>query len=94
MLDSCAMRRALLRTFGVIAVGLVAFDAAQDAVNPCGPADSAFVCHACVCGPHAFSNENPIAAPSPAPQAYSSHEISFHTPAFPKSIFHPPRPIN
>lgn len=81
----------VLKFFLLFLVGLVAYDAVQDAASGCVfDPPGAVVCHACSCGPH-LAPDMQAAVPVPVtPPSFSAYRPSRVVSPPPDSIFRPP----
>lgn len=70
------------------ALGLFAFDCAQDIAGVCEA--QADACHACFCGPHLAPQGVTGIVIAPVPVPYVSYEPSSYAYHLPASIFRPP----
>lgn len=84
------MRRWVFRGFVFVALGLFAFDCAQDVASNC-ETEAADACHACFCGPHLAPQGVLEIAIAPVPVPYASYQPSSYAYHPPTSIFRPPR---
>lgn len=83
------MRRKIFQGLAFAALGLFAFDCAQDVAGVCDVAE-ADACHACFCGPHLAPQGVTEIAIAPAPVPFVSYEPSSYAYHLPASIFRPP----
>lgn len=72
------------------ALGLFAFDCAQDVAGLCDTAE-ADACHACFCGPHLAPQGVAGIVIAPVAVPYLSYEPSSYAYHLPAAIFRPPR---
>lgn len=84
------MRRRVFQGLVFAALGLFAFDCAQDVAGLCETAQEADACHACFCAPHLAPQGVVDIEIAPVPAAYASYEPSSYAYLLPASIFRPP----
>ena len=93
MTDVCysrgMFRRAALRIFCVLALGLAMFDCVSDSLA-CDSSDAGTACHTCACGTHVVPPATLEVVKVPLKPVHITYVASSYSLLVPTSIFHPP----